>query len=204
MATSTRTLLGWSSVVISTVLMVLASSLILYPSPTLVNILTALRLSSVTTALPFLLIFVARPLVFLTGLGDLGAWIQANRRYLWLMMTVSHLIHLYQIRLYYQLGQSCPPLVWMITAPLWIVMVLFAGIEIFQPQRLAGLYQGRNTDVMTLLHKIGGGYIWLVFTLAFGLAAVDNHLLFYNVPALVLFLAGGVLHGFTWRRQGVA
>lgn len=191
--------LGWSGVLLATAFMLLASGLILYPETTNENILTALRLSSVTTAIPFLLVFIAKPLAMMAS--NLGRWLQSNRCYLWLILTISHFIHLYQIVLYYQLGKSCPLIVWALTAPLWIIMVLFTGIELSQPNFIEQIFQARQTKAMNLLHRIGVWYIWLVFTLAFGLGAVARHIPFYNVPALMLFLAGAIMHWIVgWRR----
>ena len=186
---------------IATLFMMLASGLILYPKTTNDNILTALRLSSVTTAIPFLLVFTAKPLSVMAS--DLGRWVQSNRCYLWIILTISHLIHLYQILLYYQLGKSCPLIVWAITSPLWIIMVLFSGIELSQPSFFEQIFQAHRSRALKLLHGIGIWYIWLVFTLAFGLGSVARHILFYNIPAFVLFLAGAILHGIVeWRRLG--
>lgn len=190
--------LGLGGVASATVAIILSSSLILYPEPTSENILTALRVSSVTTAVPFLLVFAARPLAMLSLSRELGQWAQANRRYLWFILTISHLLHLYQITLYYQLGQSCPFIVWAITAPLWIIMVLFSLVEGVNPHLFDRLYQGRGNLGIKVLHGLGSGYVWLVFTLAFGLGVFDKHLLFYNVPALASFLAGAFLCGITW------
>jgi hypothetical protein len=71
-----RVSLGWSGVAIATVLMMLCSGLILYPIATDANILTSLRVSSVTTALPFLLVFTAKPLARLNVGGGIGVWIR--------------------------------------------------------------------------------------------------------------------------------
>lgn len=201
MKTQRQSFLGWTSVLISTVTMVLASGLILYPEISSENILTALRFSSVTTAIPFLLIFVAKPL---TGMTDeLGRWLLDNRRYLWLTLTISHLIHLYQIFLYYQSGQSCPLTVWMVTTPLWIIMVFVSGIELLQPQNLDRLYRTNAPRTMSLIYGFGIWYIWLIFTLAFGSGAVAKHIPFYNIPAFVLFLGGAIVNRMTWWRRRV-
>lgn len=193
--------LGWSGVFISAVFMILASGLILYPKITSENILTALRFSSVTTAIPFLLIFVTKPLTVITD--EFGQWVLENRRYLWLTLTISHLIHLYQIVLYYQSGQSCPLTVWMVTTPLWVIMVFVSGTEILQPQLFNRLYQAKAPRRLSLLYGIGIWYIWLVFTLAFGLGAVAKHIPFYNIPAFALFLAGAIINGIIWWRRRI-
>jgi hypothetical protein len=179
--------------------MILVSGLILYPKITDENILTALRFSSLTTAVPFLLFFIAQPLT--TVSQELGGWIQNNYRYLWLILTISHLIHLYQIFLYYQLGQSCPLTVWLVTAPLWMIMVIFSGIELMKPQLVDSLYSANSPKLFSLLYHISLWYIWLIFTLAFGLGAIAQHIPFYNIPAFVLFLAGAIFYGIVWWRR---
>lgn len=196
-----QTSLGWSGVAIATIFIVLISSLILYPNVTSENVLTSLRFSSVTTALPFLLVFVAKPLRVLNVFSNLGQWAQANRRYLWLILTISHLLHLYQIFLYYQLGSSCSWLVWAITSPLWVIMVLFSAVAIFKPQLFDQLPQANGTKGLNLIYEIGNWYIWLVFTLAFGLGSVAKHIPFYNVPAFILFLAGAIAYAMAWFRR---
>lgn len=196
-----QTFLGWSGVLLATVIMILASGLILYPEITNENILTALRFSSVTTAIPFLLIFIIKPLVAMAD--ELGQWLQNNRRYLWLILTISHLIHLYQIALYYQLGNNCPLTVWIVTSPLWMIMVVFSAIELMKPQLADDLYQANAPRSLMLVHRIGLWYVWLVFTLAFGLGAVAKHIPFYNIPAFVLFLAGAIAYGIGWWRRKI-
>ena len=195
-----QTVLGWSAVFIATAFMILTSSLILYPKITDENILTALRLSSLTTAIPFLLFFITKPLA--VARNELGQWLQNHHRYLWLTLTISHLIHLYQIVLYYQLGESCPLIVWLVTSPLWIIMVIFSVIELIKPQ-LLDLQTPENTPkLLSLLYGIGIWYIWLIFTLAFGLGAVAKYIPFYNIPAFVLFLAAAILHGIMrWKKR---
>jgi uncharacterized membrane protein len=203
-----RTVFGWTGVAIAAIFMVLVSGLILYPKPTAENILAALRFSSVTTALPFLLVFAVQPLVKVSR--DFGEWIQSNRKYLWIVLTFSHLLHLYQIFLFYQLGQSCPVTVWAVTAPLWIFMVLFSGWELMKPEFFEPIdreattqeFRLKTNKSINLIYGIGIWYIWLVFTLAFGLSAVAKHIPFYNIPALVLFLSAAIARGMgKWRRE---
>ena len=154
-----------------------------------------------TTALPFLLVFVAGS----RSLGDLGQWLEKSRRYLWLILTISHIIHLYQIGLYYQLGQSCPLTVWAVTSPLWIIMVTFSGVDLINPQLFERIHQAETSITVRLFHEIGIWYVWLIFTVAFSLGTATKHLLFYNIPALVLFLAAAIINGITrWRRLGTA
>jgi hypothetical protein len=58
---SAKDRLGWSAVAIAALVMLLSSGLMLYPQPTVEHVMIALRVSSLTTALPFLLVFVAGP-----------------------------------------------------------------------------------------------------------------------------------------------
>ncbi len=196
-----QSFLGWTGVLISTVFMLLASGLTLYPKINSDNILTALRLSSLTTAIPFLLVFVTKPLTATTD--ELGQWLRNNRSYLWLALTISHLIHLYQIVLYYQLGEACPWTTWLVTAPLWIIMVLFSVTELVRPEIFDYLCQAHVSKRLSILYMLGLWYIWLVFTVAFGLGTAAQHILFYNIPAFILFVAGAIFNGIIWWRKKI-
>ena len=199
-STKPQTFLGWSAVVISTILIILSSSLIVYPQITDENILTALRFTSLTTAIPFLIFFIAKPFVVIKN--ELGQWLKNNHLYLWLILTISHLTHLYQIFLYYQLGEICPLSVWLVTSPLWIIMVIFSVLELIKPQLSDSLYQESTPRLLSILHNISIWYIWFVFTIAFALGTIGKHLLFYNIPALILFLAGAIFPRIVgWRRK---
>lgn len=199
-----RPSLGWGEVVIATVLMGLISGLILYPKATDESVLTALRVSSLTTALPFLLVFVSKPLVQLNVWRELGRWAQNYSATLWLILTLSHLLHLYQISVYYHLGNSCPWTVWLISSPLWIVMLAWSGVEIFQPQGISQFSRNQRSRGLMLSYAIGSWYIWLVFALAFGLGTLTKHLLFYNLPAFLLFVAAAIAHGLArWQRMAL-
>ena len=193
-----RVPLGGSGVAVISLAMFLFSSLILYPEVTNENILTALQVTSVTTALPFLLVFTAKPLTLFSLSRNLGQWSQTNRSSLWLILTISHFLHLYQIWLYYQQGQSCPWYIWAITAPLWLIMALFSGVELVNPYLFDRLSRAHGNRGLKIAHGVGSLYIWLVFTLAFGVGTLEHHLLFYNAPALVLFLAGALSWPMMW------
>lgn len=196
---ATNSRLGWFGVVVTTLAIFLMSHLILYPQPTPEALLLALRVTSLTTALPLWLVCVARPIALISR--ELAQWVQAHRRYLWLTLTASHLIHLYQIGLYYQVGQQCPFLVWAITIPVWGVMVAIAAIEWLRSSWIDELYQGTANASGAWLYGIALGYVWWVFTLAFGLGAIDRHLPFYNMPAFLLFLSAAILQGIGWTRR---
>ena len=189
---------GWMLVAIATVAMLLTSGIILYPQANDTSILIALRVSAMTTAIPFLLVLVATPMPYINR--PLGQGLQANRFSLWLIMTISHFIHLYQIWLYYQLGNSCPLLVWLVTAPLWIIMLSFSILNLFKPQFLEAPKLGKSR--INVLRGMGMGYIWLVFMLAFGLSAAANHMPFYNIPGVVLYAAAAIFCALMgWRKR---
>ena len=183
-----RPSLSWSLIVLASLSMSLLSALVLSNGLEMSSVLLALRVSSLTTALPFLLVFSMRPLKRLKWTSEIGQWSQQYYRELWVITAVSHLIHLAQIGLYYTLGQSCPFLVWAVTLPLWIIMVGFAIIAIFNP---VWFKNGQFQDVR--LYTLGSWYIWLIFTVAFALGSATQHLLFYNLPSAILFIAGAIL-----------
>ena len=186
----------WAAVGFAILLIALLSNLSLYPQTTAENVPIALRITSLTTALPLLLVFTARPLPLISR--PLAQWVHAHYRELWLVLTASHLIHLYQIGLYYQLGQQCRLTVWLVTAPVWGITVIFAIVAIARPQWLE---QPSSRGLKWLL-GLGLAYVWGVFTLAFGLGAIARHLPFYNIPAFLLFLSGGALHIIARKRKG--
>ena len=191
----------WSSVVITSLYLLATSALVTSPVVTNENILIALRLSSLTTAIAFWLVFVTKSMIKLNY--QIGSWLQENRRYLWLIATISHFIHLYQIYLYYQLGNTCPLPIWLITSPLWIFMGLFATIEIIQPKLLDRISStDKSTKYWNWFYTFSNWYIWLVFTLAFSLGTIGKQLLFYNLPASILYLAGAIISiVFLWQKK---
>lgn len=129
-----QTSLRWNLVILSSLFILLTSALVLSNGLDEASIFLALRVSSLTTALPFFLTFSMRPLQRFRVTRETGQWVQQQHRELWVITAVSHLIHLAQIALYYSLGQSCPLLVWAVTLPLWITIVGFAVIAIIYPQ----------------------------------------------------------------------
>lgn len=183
-----RSSLAWSLIVLASLSMGLLSALVLSNGLDVSSVLLALRVSSLTTALPFLLIFSMRPLKRLKWTSEIGQWSQQYYRELWVITAVSHLIHLAQIGLYYTFGQSCPFLVWAVTIPLWLVVVSFAIIAIVRP---TWFKNAQFQDVR--LYKLGSWYVWLIFTIAFVLGAATQHLLFYNLPSAILFIASAIL-----------
>ena len=188
-ATLTEALpLRWIEVGFSILLIALSSNFSLYPQPTSENVLIALRITSLTTALPLLWVFTTRPVTLISR--PWAQWIQGHYRELWLVLTTSHFIHLYQIGVYFQLGQQCPLTIWLLTAPVWGIMAVFSVIAIARPQ----WFDQPPSLAMKWLLGLALGYAWLVFAAAYGLGAIARHLPFYNVPAFLLFLSRGILH----------
>lgn len=187
--------LRWIESAIAILLIALLSNLSLYPEPTSENVLIALRITSLTTALPLLLVAIARPLALVSR--PWADWTQTYCRELWLVLTASHLVHLYQIGIYYQLGQQCPLVIWLLTVPVWGITILFSIVAIARPQWL----KQPPSLGLKRLYGLGLGYVWAVFTMAFGLGAIARHLPFYNIPAFLLFLSGGALHLVAIRRK---
>ena len=183
---------NWTVVAISVMAIALFHILTLYPQPTIDGVRLALRGTALTTALPFLLFFVARPLILVNR--PLTHWVQSYRPELWLVLTASHLIHLYEIRVYYQLGQQCPLAIWLATIPVWGITVFFAILVIIRP----AWFEQTSFTRQKWMFRIGLTYVWLIFTTAFGLGTIAQHLLLYNMPFFILFLAGGALHGMAW------
>ncbi|MEB3332478.1 MAG: hypothetical protein VKI83_08310 [Synechococcaceae cyanobacterium] len=179
---------GWT-VIGSIAALSLISVLILQPQVNSDNILTALRVSSATTAIPFLLLFALTP--FDRAGTAAHRWLTGHRAEAWLILTASHLVHLGQIGLYYRLGQTCPLTVWLITIPVWLVMLAVTLVVLTRQQLLAGGGSG-GSRWAGALYAAGLWVVWLVFLLAFALGSAAGHLLAYNLPALVLFLAAAL------------
>jgi hypothetical protein len=174
------------------------AAIVLTPSPNLATVTLALRASSATTAAPFLTVFLAQGLRRWPQGQAWGDALHGYRRPLWLVLTFSHLVHLAQIGVYYQLGQSCPLFVWAVTTPLWLITVWFAVVELTHPQRLEPLH----STPARLLHSYQWGcwYVWLIFFLAFALSVFAQENLPYTLPGALLFAIAGLLHGWP-RRQ---
>jgi hypothetical protein len=80
-------------------------------------------------------------------------------------------------------------------------MAAFSAIEIAKPELIDRLYRSKKNGLFNLFYGMGIWYIWLVFTLAFGLGSVAKHIPFYNVPAFIVFLAGAILYAIAWWRH---
>lgn len=180
--------LRWSWIAIASLFCLLTSALILSNGLELSSIFLALRVSSLTTALPFLLLFAAQPLQRFGNTFSLGQWTQHHGRELWIIAAVSHFIHLGQIGLYYTLGKYCSLFSWTFTIPMWGILLVFSVLAIAKPNLFFQAQVAR-------FYSLGSWYVWFIFTAAFSLGSAAQHLLFYNLPAATLFIAAGVLRG---------
>lgn len=77
-------------------------------------------------------------------------------------------------------------------------MVLYSVVELIKPQIFDQLYKNSANRKLNVVYQLGNWYIWLIFTLAFGLGTLAKSLLFYNIPALILFLACAIAYCMTW------
>ena len=191
----------WGIVLGIGIYLLIASALTPYPELNNENILIALRLSSLTTAIPLWLIFITKPMLKMAPHS--AVFLRENRRSLWLIATISHFIHLYQITLYYRLGNSCPLVIWLITSPLWIFMILISSAEILLPQLIDDLDRLEQLKWLQIGYTFSVWYIWLMFTLAFVLGSIGQQLLFYNLPASILFVSGAFMYVLVWWQKKI-
>lgn len=104
---------GWSLVIAASLFIFLVSSLIFYVDVGEESTRTVLRFTSLTSAIPFLLVFISKPFSYIQWSQEFSQWTQHNRRYLWLILTASHLIHLYAIFVFFQLKvKEIPGYIW--------------------------------------------------------------------------------------------
>lgn len=87
--------------------------------------------------------------------------------------------------------RGCPLTVWLVTIPVWLVMVAMTLVVLMLPHWLAGGAPSSSRWAWTL-YVAGLWIVWLVFLLAYALGSAAGHLLAYNLPALVLFLAAAL------------
>lgn len=80
---------------------------------------------------------------------------------------------------------------WLITIPVWLVMLAVTLVLLTRPHWLAGGAPS-GSRWPGALYAAGLWIVWLVFLLAFALGSAAGKLLAYNLPALVLFLAAAL------------
>jgi DMSO/TMAO reductase YedYZ heme-binding membrane subunit len=129
-----------------------------------------IRATAFTSAMPFLLLFVASPLHRLRP-SPTTRWLMANRRYLGLSVAASHLWHLVGIVVYVRHHASEPiaPVVLVFGGSGFVLLGLMAATSNDASQRALGRAWG-------WLHTIGIWVLWLDFVFTYmGPAAVSPY-----------------------------
>jgi methionine sulfoxide reductase heme-binding subunit len=154
-------------------------------SPGYDGIGAALRLTARTSFALFMLAFTAAALARLFP-GGFTRWLRANRRILGLAFAASHAIHLCIIVAYWEHGVGAyvrmQPFVGFVANVLGYCVIAAMAITSFSPMnRVIG------PRAWSLLHTIGGYYIWLSFAKSYVPRAFNDPL--YVLPVMVLVLA---------------
>ena len=194
-------ILGWSLVIAASVFIVLVTGLIFYVGVDEQTTRTVLRFTSVTSVIPFLLVFIAEPCSYIQRIQDFSQWTENNRRYLWLILAVSHLVHLYGIFVFLQLKvQEVPDFIWLTGGIAYLVILIFAVVELVKPSLFDEVSQGIGDNFTKLIYASGIWYVWLYFFLAYGGAAsgysalTKGRQIFYTVPATIILIAAALSH----------
>jgi methionine sulfoxide reductase heme-binding subunit len=155
---------------------------------------TTLRVTALTSAIPFLLAFTARALQRLAP-SPLSRWSLTNRRYLGLAMAGSHLIHLIAIIGLVETAVNAEPI-----SPL---TKAFGGSGFV----FLGLMAATSNDIAVQLlgkawrglHLMGVWVLWLDFTFTYGGTALATPL---HAVMTAIFLGAASLRGAAaWRRR---
>lgn len=191
---------GWSLVIAASIFILLASILIFYVGIDEKSTRTVLRFTSLTSAIPFLLVFMSKPFSYIQKTQEFSKWTQYNRRYLWLIFTASHLIHIYAIFVFFQLQvKEISGYIWWAGGIAYVIILIFATIELVSPNLFdeATLTKFR---FLKLIYTSGIWYVWLIFLLTYvgtasSLSAVaKGRITFYTIPMIIIFLAIALLH----------
>lgn len=192
---------GWSLVIAASVFIVLVTGLIFYVGVNEQTTRTVLRFTSVTSVIPFLLVFVSKPGSYIQKIQEFSQWIKNNRRYLWLILSVSHLVHLYAIFVFLQLKvKEVPSYIWLTGGIAYLVILIFAVVELIKPSVFDEVSQGLGDSFTKLVYTSGIWYVWLYFFLAYVGAAsgysalTKGRQLFYTIPATIIFISAALLH----------
>lgn len=194
-------IIGWSLVIAASVFIVLVTGLIFYVGVDEQTTRTVLRFTSVTSVIPFLLVFIAKPCSYIQRIQYFSQWTDNNRRYLWLILSISHLVHLYGIFVFLQLKvQEVPGFIWLTGGIAYLVILIFAVVELVKPSLFDEVSQGVGDNFTKLIYTSGIWYVWLYFFLAYvgsasGYSALaKGRQIFYTVPATIIFIAAALLH----------
>ena len=155
---------------------------------------TTLRVTALTSAIPFLLAFTASALQRLSP-SLLSRWAVRNRRYLGLSMAGSHLIHLIAIIGLVETavnGNPISPLTKIFGGGGFVMLGLMAATSNdFATQLLGAAWRW--------LHLLGVWVLWLDFTFTYAGSALATPLHF--VMTVVFLAAAGVRGWGAWVRR---
>ena len=163
----------------------ICAAIVTTPAPGAAEVRAMIRVTAFTSALPFLLVFVARPLHRLRR-SAATRWLMINRRYLGLSVAASHWWHLVAIvafvSWYSTDGPGISPLTKIFGSAGFVMLGLMAATSNDASQRALG--RGWHW-----LHLVGLWVVWLDFIFTYGLNAVAP---LHAVMAL-LFAAAWIL-----------
>lgn len=192
---------GWSLVITSSVFIVLVTSLIFYVGINEQTTRTVLRFTSVTSVIPFLLVFLSKPCSYIPIIQEFSRWINRNRRYLWLILSFSHSVHLYGIFVFLRLKvKEVPGFIWLTGGLAYLIILMFAVIELVNPSLFQRVSEGVSDSFTKLIYATGIWYIWFYFLLAYvgaasGYSALSKgRQIFYTVPATIILLVSALLY----------
>ncbi|MCR9279905.1 MAG: hypothetical protein NXH85_18250 [Pseudomonadaceae bacterium] len=148
-----------------------------------------MRLTARLSAAFFLLAYVARPLLELTGVGR---QLVRHRRYLGLAAALAHTVHAWFIYDYFRIiGESIEPLVLIGGGGAFIALWLMALTSNNASQRWLGANWQR-------LHRFGMHYLWLIFfQTLLGIALVNAA----YWPAVAAFGLAALLRLRAWQAR---
>lgn len=205
--------LGWSLVIAASLFILLVSGLIFYVGVNEDSTRTVLRFTSVTSALPFLLVFLSKPLSYFQRTQEFSQGTRDNRRYLWLTLTASHLVHLYAIFVFFQLKvKEIPGSVLWMGGIAYAIILIFGGIELVKPSLFDEARNSQSNSFINWIYGSGIWYVWLLFFLTYlgsatGLSALaQGRQMFYTIPGAIVFLAAALFRLIVkfqgWKLEG--
>lgn len=146
-----------------------------------------MRLTARLAAAFFLLAYVARPLLELTGVGR---QLVRHRRYLGLAAAIAHTVHAWFVFDYFRvIGESIEPVVLVGGGGAFLALWLMALTSNDASQRWLGANWRR-------LHRFGMHYLWLIFFQTLLGTALVNAAYW---PAAAAFAIGALLRARAWQ-----
>ena len=161
----------------------LCAAIMTTPEPGPEEVRATIRVTAFTSAVPFLLVFIASALHRLRR-STASRWLMANRRYLGLSVAASHFWHLVAIvalvRWYGDGGTPIPTVTLVFGGGGFVMLGLMAATSFDGAQRTLGRAWG-------WLHTVGAYVLWIDFIFTYsGTATIAP---FHAVMTLVFALA---------------